>query len=514
MLSRVHLLPVVRLVATAILVVAALLATERLQGPTGHPTFLLVVPIIILAAAAWGTAMGAMAAALSVAGMALLLEPRWSLYVENPGEQTLIFVFVGVAIASVVVANHYHRLREAMRVNEAEFRALFELAAVGSAMADPVTGRILRANAQFGAITGYTPDELLSKTIAEITHPDDRDRDRITMTELSAGVRGRWTTEKRYIRKDGSIVWVLVNGALVRDSRGQPDHAIAHAVDISSRRQAEDDAREANRLKDEFLATLSHELRTPLNVVAGWVRLLGRTMNTQPNDVRRGLPVLERNVDALRRLTDDLLGMSDVLAGRIFVERQPVLVDTLLSEIAESLAITAQAKRIVVNTHFESRAVVEGDPNRLRQVFWNIVSNALKFTPEGGAVSVRTHFDGAHAVVEVSDTGIGIAPSFLPHVFDKFRQEDGTHTREHSGLGLGLAIARQFVELHGGTITAASAGRGGGSSFVVRIPASRSAALALPQRDPRQSASRAGAHEADVARNVRRQADRSDGGVI
>jgi hypothetical protein len=122
------------------------------------------------------------------------------------------------------------------------------------------------------------------------------------------------------------------------------------------------------------------------------------------------------------------------------------------------------------------------DENRLRQVFWNIVSNALKFTPEGGAVSLTTRFDGTHAVVEIADTGIGIAASFLPHVFDKFRQEDGTHTREHSGLGLGLAITRQFVELHDGTISAASAGRGHGSSFVVRIPASRPATLpALPE---------------------------------
>ena len=483
MLSRAHLLPIVRLATTAILVLLALLATDQLQRLVHHPTFLLIVPIIILAAAAWGALNGIFAAALSVAGMALLLEPRWSLEVENSGERTLILVFIGVAIGSVLVANRYHRLREAMRANEAEFRALFELAAVGCAMADPVSGRILRANAQFSAMTGYTPDELGSMTIAEITHPDDREHDRVTMTELSGGVRDRWTTEKRYIRKDGSVVWVLVNGALVRDNRGNPDHAIAHAVDISSRRQAEEDAREANRLKDEFLATLSHELRTPLNVVAGWVRLLGRTMNTQPTDVRRGLPVLERNVDALRRLTDDLLGMSDVLAGRIFVERRPVPIDTLLSEIAESLAITAQAKRIAVNTRFGSRALVEGDKNRLRQVFWNIMSNALKFTPEEGAVGLTTRFDGTHAVVEIADTGIGIAPSFLPHVFDKFRQEDGTHTREHSGLGLGLAIARQFVELHNGTITAASGGRGGGSSFVVRIPASRSAAVPPPQSE-------------------------------
>ena len=477
MVLPMRLVPVIRLAAAATLVAVALLGTDLLLRGVNQPTFLLLFPIIVLIAAMWGAAIGVTAAALSVAGMALLLEPRWSLSIDDSNERILLAVFGGVAIVSVLVANHYYRLRAAMRVNEAEFRALFELAAVGCAMADPTTGRILRANAQFSTITGYTLDELLSMTIAEITHPEDRDRDRVTLAELGAGVRNRWTTEKRYVRKDGSVVWVLVNGALVRDSRGRPDHAIAHAVDISSRRHAEEEAREANRLKDEFLATLSHELRTPLNVVAGWVRLLGNTTSSQSSDMRRGWPVLERNVDALRRLTDDLLGMSDVLAGRIFVQRQPVLIDTLLAEIADSLAIPAQSKRIVINTEFGSGAVVDGDENRLRQVFWNIVSNALKFTPEDGAVNLRTMFDGTQVVVEIADTGIGIAPSFLPHVFDKFRQEDGTATREHSGLGLGLAIARQFVELHGGTITASSPGRGGGSSFIVRIPASPAPAV-------------------------------------
>jgi two-component system CheB/CheR fusion protein len=483
MLSCTRLLPAVRLAAAATLVVVALFGTDLLLRGVHQPTFLLLIPIIILTAAMWGAAIGVTAAALSIAGMALLLEPRWSLSVVEPGERVLLAVFGAVAVVSVLVANHYYRFREAMRVNEAEFRALFELAAVGCAMVDHTTGRILRANAQFSTITGFTLDELLSMTIAEITHPEDRERDRVTLSELSAGVRNHWTTEKRYIRKDGSVVWVLVNGALVRDSRGRPDHAIAHAVDISSRRDAEQEAREANRLKDEFLATLSHELRTPLNVVAGWVRLLGNTPSTQSSDMRRGWPVLERNVDALRRLTDDLLGMSDVLAGRIFVQRQPVLIDRLLSEIADSLEIPAQSKRLVINTQFGSGAVVQGDESRLRQVFWNIVSNALKFTPQDGAVNLSTVFDGTHVVVEIADTGIGIAPSFLPHVFDKFRQEDGTHTREHSGLGLGLAIARQFVDLHGGTITAASPGRGGGSSFVVRIPAAQAPAVQSSTRN-------------------------------
>lgn len=464
-----------RLAATTLLVLLALGITEVLQAFLGVPTFFAILPVIVLTAATWGAASGILAAMLATLGMALLLEPRWNLAVANPAERGLLVVFITVAFASVWIAHHYYRLRESMQRNAAEFRALFELAAVGSAAADLRTGRILRANQQFCTITGYSHRDLETMTIAQITHPEDRARDREIISELLSEQRTQWTTEKRYLHKDGNSMWVLVNGSIVPDAEGRPDHAIAHAVDISSRRRAEAEAREASRLKDEFLATLSHELRTPLNVVAGWIHLLSHKADLPPYGVDRALPVLERNVDALRRLTDDLLGMSDVLAGRVIVQRQPVLVDRLLSDIVENLTITARAKGIAVNTHLQSAAVVQGDENRLRQVFGNVLSNAMKFTSSGGAITITTRYISERADVEIADTGIGIAPAFLPHVFDKFRQEDGTHTREHAGLGLGLAVARQFVELHGGTIAAASAGRGRGAAFTISLPASRAA---------------------------------------
>jgi|RhiMethySRZTD1v2_1073278.scaffolds.fasta_scaffold01142_22 PAS domain S-box-containing protein len=477
-------LRVSRLAATTVLVLLALGITELLQTFLGIPTFFAILPVIVLTAAAWGAAIGILAAMLTTVGMALLLEPRWNLAVADPAERRLLVVFITVAFASVWIAHRYYRLREFTQRNAAEFRALFELAAVGSAAADLRTGRILRANQQFCTITGYSHRELESMTIAQITHPEDRARDRDIISELLSGQRTHWTTEKRYLQKDGNSIWVLVNGSIVPDAEGRPDHAIAHAVDISSRRRAEAEAREASRLKDEFLATLSHELRTPLNVVAGWIHLLSHKADLPPYGVDRALPVLERNVDALRRLTDDLLGMSDVLAGRVMVQTQPVLVDRLLSDIVENLTITARAKSIAVNTHLQSAAVVHGDENRLRQVFANVLSNAMKFTPSEGAITVTSRYTAQRVDVEIADTGIGIAAAFLPHVFDKFRQEDGTHTREHAGLGLGLAVARQFVELHGGTITAASAGRGRGAAFTISLPASRGAQSVVSAQMP------------------------------
>lgn len=460
-----------RLGYTVGLVLLALAGTEQLRRATGFPSFLLFLPVVLLAAARWGAASGIVATVLSAAGMAALMDPRWNLWIADPAERTLVATFLAVSAAAVWFASRDYGLRQAMGRSEAEFRAFFELAAVGSAKVEPRSGRILQVNDQMCAMTGFDHDTLLRKTIPEITHPDDRERDRKTLAEVLSGQKTHWTTEKRYVRSDGTIVWVLVNGTIIRYEDGRPDHFIAHAVDISSRRRAEEEARAANRLKDEFLATLSHELRTPLNVVAGWIHLLSRDVDAHPPQVRRVLPVIGRNVDALRRLTDDLLGMSDALTGRVVLARKRLDLSEMLAELVHGVSLAGQTKGIAITTNLDPDVVVEGDETRLRQVFWNLVSNALKFTPEGGAIHVEARMHGKVVLVRVSDTGIGITPSFLPHVFDKFRQEDATHTRERSGLGLGLAVARQFVELHGGTITAASAGRGSGSTFTVTLPA-------------------------------------------
>jgi PAS domain S-box-containing protein len=396
------------------------------------------------------------------------MEPRWSLDIASPSDRILVFAFVAVALLSVLIASRQRHLELELRASEAELRAIFDLAAVGTGMVDSATGRFLRVNEQLCKMTGYTRDELLTKTTADITHPDDRERDRQILRSLRAGAHNRWSTEKRYVRRDGEVIWVLVNGAIVR-SEDNRTHFIAHAADITDRRRSDDALREANRLKDEFLATLSHELRTPLNVVAGWTQILRRDQ-TCGEHIRRGLSVVERNTDSLRRLTDDLIGMSSVLTGRIRLERRLVDLRVILDDAVESIALAAQAKGLLVTTDFAAQLPVRGDEARLRQVFWNLLSNALKFTPAGGTISATARLTDDRIVVEVTDSGIGIPPEFLPHVFEKFRQEDASHTREHQGLGLGLTIARQFTELHGGMIGAGSRGRNQGAVFTVTLP--------------------------------------------
>jgi len=227
--------------------------------------------------------------------------------------------------------------------------------------------------------------------------------------------------------------------------------------------------RDANRLKDEFLATLSHELRTPLGAVLGWARVL-RTTRVNEAMRERALEVIERNARAQAHLIEDLLEISRIVAGKPTLKVRPVDLADIVDAAVEVVRPAAAAKRIDLVTDVAVRpALTSGDPDRLQQIVWNLVSNAVKFTPPNGTTSVRlTKKDGFY--LEVSDTGQGIDPMFLPHVFDAFRQADGTTTREHGGLGLGLTIARQLAELHGGTITAASPGVGRGSTFVLQLP--------------------------------------------
>ncbi len=227
--------------------------------------------------------------------------------------------------------------------------------------------------------------------------------------------------------------------------------------------------RDANRLKDEFLATLSHELRTPLNAVLGWTRVL-RTARVEPDIQVRALESIERNAQAQVRLIEDLLEISRIVTGRLRLQVKEADLAAIVAAAAEVVQPAAAAKRIAVRVDIDVRpALTAGDPDRLQQVVWNLLSNAVKFTPEGGDVTVTLE-RGAGYRLTVRDTGPGIDGKFLPFVFEPFRQADGTSSREHGGLGLGLAIAKQLVELHGGTISARSAGRDSGATFVVALP--------------------------------------------
>ena len=236
---------------------------------------------------------------------------------------------------------------------------------------------------------------------------------------------------------------------------------------------AHEEARTANRLKDEFLATLSHELRTPLNAIAGYARML-RT-NRMPDDRKaRAYEVLDNNAAALTQIVDDVLDVSRIITGKIRLQMAPVELAAVVAQSIETVRPGADAKGVRIDVESEDRqAIVAGDPDRLQQVFWNLLSNAVKFTPADGRISVRIDCVEDTCEVVVSDTGSGIEPHVLPHIFERFRQGDSRFAREHGGLGLGLAIARQIVEMHGGTITAASEGAGRGATLGVRLPRAR-----------------------------------------
>jgi signal transduction histidine kinase/DNA-binding response OmpR family regulator len=235
-------------------------------------------------------------------------------------------------------------------------------------------------------------------------------------------------------------------------------------------RAARAEAEAANRAKDEFLATLSHELRTPLTSILGWAHLL-RSGNLPEGTSAGALETIERNARAQSQLIDDLLDVSRIITGKLRLDTRPVEIAAVIEAAVDSVRPAAHAKNIQLHADLEAEAApLLGDPNRLQQIAWNLLSNAVKFTPGGGHVRVRLKRLNSHLEFRVEDTGQGIAPEFLPHVFDRFRQADGTTTRSHGGLGLGLAIARHLVELHGGAIRAESPGEGLGSTFTVDLP--------------------------------------------
>ncbi|MBE9129709.1 response regulator, partial [Coleofasciculus sp. LEGE 07081] len=229
-------------------------------------------------------------------------------------------------------------------------------------------------------------------------------------------------------------------------------------------------AEAANRIKDEFLAVVSHELRTPLNPILGWSKLL-RTHNLNPAKTELALETIERNASLQAQLIDDLLDVSRILRGKLKLNACSIDLANPIAAAIETVRLAATAKSINIETILdENRGLVSGDPNRLQQIVWNLLSNAIKFTPPQGRVEIRLQHLEAESQLQVSDTGKGIDPDFLPHVFEHFRQEDSTTTRTAGGLGLGLAIVRYLVELHGGTIEAQSSGEGKGTTFTMKLP--------------------------------------------
>ncbi|WP_445635221.1 histidine kinase [Nostoc sp. DSM 114161] len=364
-----------------------------------------------------------------------------------------------------------------LRQRETQLRRLVDSNIIGIIFATP--DYITEANEAFLEMIGYTREELLACKVRrqDITPPEYHALDRQSMEQLLAvGVCSAY--EKEYIRKDGSRIPILIGGALVTRS---PMSWICFILDLTPRKQLEkalrqqaEELKQANRNKDEFLAVLSHELRSPLNPILGWSSLL-RSRKFDENTTNRALETIERNTQLQIQLIDELLDVSRIIRGKLNLTFAPVNPVAVIEAALETVRLIAETKSIQIKTQFDTNVgKVSGDFYRLQQVVGNLLSNAVKFTPAGGTVEVSlslTQDLTSHwAVIQVKDTGQGISPEFLPHVFEYFRQADSSTTRKFGGLGLGLAIVRHLVELHGGSAMADSPGIGQGAIFTVRLP--------------------------------------------
>lgn len=321
---------------------------------------------------------------------------------------------------------------------------------------------------------------------ADRIHPEDLQVIR-EQAQSALAEEDYFCAEYRILNKSNQYVYVLDNCLVVeRNQDGKPTRIVGSTIDISDRKQVEQEreqllAREratreqaeaANRIKDEFLAVVSHELRSPLNPILGWSKLL-QTRQLDEQKTQLALNVIARNAQIQAQLINDLLDVSRILRGKLSLNQISVDLVSIIQAALETVHLAAEAKSIQINTVLEPEVgKVSGDPDRLQQVVWNLLSNAVKFTPQGGQVNIQLERLGTDAQIIITDTGKGIHPDFLPYVFERFRQEDAATTRQFGGLGLGLALVRYLVELHGGTVKAESPGEGQGATFTVKLPLS------------------------------------------
>jgi PAS domain S-box-containing protein len=482
---------------------AALLLRFMLQPLLGDAAFH-VFMLAVAVAALWGLGPGLLATGLcALLGHALLLHPRQPLaagLADDP--RALLFALEGAVVTVVVAAARrqvrleraarQERIADGLRAAADDTRAILD-SALDAVIGMDERGHVTFWNPRAAEIFGWSESEALGRSLAELAlRPGDRaafaERLARALESGQPGDLGR-RTDLLALRRDRSHFPAAMSMAL--RPRGAGLHFTAFVADITEHKQAlqaeqaaRRDAEDANRAKDEFLATISHELRTPLTAIVGWAQIL-RAGDLAEAEEDKALSSIERNARAQAQLISDLLDVSRIVTGKLHLELHPVSPVQVVEAAVDTVRPTASARGVDLAMELD-RTVgrVAGDAHRLQQVVWNLLANAVKFTPRGGRVRVRARTEGAQAVISVDDTGAGIKPEFLPHVFERFRQADVSAARMHGGLGLGLAIVSHLVELHGGTVTADSPGLGQGSTFTVRLPlapvAEAAAAVSAP----------------------------------
>ena len=376
------------------------------------------------------------------------------------------------------------------------------LAAIVDNSNDAIIGKDLNSivtswNKGAERIFGYSAEEMIGKSIMRLIPPERQSEEDEILSRLKRGERYDHFDTIR-VTKDGRQLHVSLSVSPIKDANGYVVGASKIARDITERKLAEkaleearkiadaanaerqrfleseraarSEAERANRMKDEFLATLSHELRTPLNAVLGWATTL-RAGSLRIPELAEGLQAIERNARVQARIIDDLLDMSRIISGKVRLDAQRLDLATIVTEAIETVRSTASAKGVNLQLVIDlPNDQISGDPNRLQQVLWNLLNNAIKFTSKGGRVQVLLKAVDSNAEISIIDTGEGISPEFLPYIFNRFEQADASTTRHHGGLGLGLAIVKYLVELHGGRIQARSSGLGRGATFIVSLP--------------------------------------------
>jgi PAS domain S-box-containing protein len=389
------------------------------------------------------------------------------------GEQPPLFLCAIVTdLSQQKQYEHMLETQRALRESEERYRGLFEQSAVAMAELDLATHRFLRANPAFCTLLGRPADELAGLPHRDVVHEAERDENCEALSQAIARGESVYRTERRYIRPDGTPIVADLTISILRDRDGRPMMGVEAVADVTQRRQAEELLRDADRRKDEFLATLAHELRNPLAPMRNALRILEHNLPADPR-VQWAQAVVNRQIQQMTRLVDDLMDLSRITRGQVMLRRARVDLATVVRSAVETSqpVIEERGHQLVLDLPREP-VTLDGDAARLTQVFSNLLNNAALYTDPGGQVSLTVSMEPAHVRVAVRDNGTGIPAHVLPRIFDMFSPGTGPSgpERTSNGLGIGLGLVKRLVEMHDGSVEAVSDGPGCGSTFTVRLP--------------------------------------------